>query len=115
MTALFERPYEEVDPVTAPIDEVDDVEAPEEQPSDEKPASGKHIVTLRIRRYNPEADDAPHWHDYEVEVLPTDRVLDALNKVKWEQDGTLTYRRSCGTRDLRIRRDADQRTKPVGL
>ena len=28
-------------------------------------------------------------------MLPTDRILDALNKIKWEQDGTLTYRRSC--------------------
>src|SRR3954452_17826334 len=53
------------------------------------------IATLRIRRFNPEADEEPHWHDYRVEVLPTDRVLDALNKIKWEQDGTLTYRRSC--------------------
>jgi succinate dehydrogenase / fumarate reductase iron-sulfur subunit len=25
----------------------------------------------------------------------TDRVLDALHKVKWEHDGTLTFRRSC--------------------
>jgi succinate dehydrogenase / fumarate reductase iron-sulfur subunit len=25
----------------------------------------------------------------------TDRVLDALHKIKWEQDGTLTFRRSC--------------------
>jgi len=53
------------------------------------------IVTLRIRRFNPEVDREPHWHDYEVEVFGTDRVLDALNKIKWEQDGTLTYRRSC--------------------
>ena len=27
--------------------------------------------------------------------FPTDRVLDALHKIKWEQDGTLTFRRSC--------------------
>ncbi|HUV48366.1 MAG TPA: 2Fe-2S iron-sulfur cluster-binding protein, partial [Actinomycetes bacterium] len=54
------------------------------------------MVTLRIRRYNPEAGDTePAWHDYPVEVLPTDRVLDALGKIKNEQDGTLTYRRSC--------------------
>ena len=26
---------------------------------------------------------------------PTDRVLDALNEVKWHQDGTLAFRRSC--------------------
>jgi succinate dehydrogenase and fumarate reductase iron-sulfur protein len=25
----------------------------------------------------------------------TDRVLDALHKIKWEQDGSLTFRRSC--------------------
>src|SRR5690606_2496819 len=28
-------------------------------------------------------------------VEPTDRLLDALNQIKWDQDGTLTYRRSC--------------------
>jgi hypothetical protein len=28
-------------------------------------------------------------------LYPTDRVLDALHKIKWEQDGTLTFRRSC--------------------
>jgi succinate dehydrogenase / fumarate reductase iron-sulfur subunit len=58
-------------------------------------ASRLRSVTLRIRRYNPEVDAEPYWHDYVVEALPTDRVLDALNKIKWEQDGTLTYRRSC--------------------
>jgi succinate dehydrogenase / fumarate reductase iron-sulfur subunit len=52
-------------------------------------------VTLRIRRYNPETDAAPHWEDYTVPAHPTDRILDALHKVKWELDGTLTFRRSC--------------------
>ncbi|TAK71286.1 MAG: succinate dehydrogenase iron-sulfur subunit [Actinomycetota bacterium] len=52
-------------------------------------------VTVRIRRYNPETDLEPHWEDYVVPCFPTDRVLDALNKIKWEVDGTLTYRRSC--------------------
>jgi len=50
-------------------------------------------VRLRIRRYNPEIDQAPHYEDYAVEAEPTDRVLDLLNQVKWYQDGTLTYRR----------------------
>ena len=53
-------------------------------------------VTLRIRRYNPEADEAPHWEQYEVTAEPTDRVLDLLHQVKWYHDGTLTFRRSCG-------------------
>ena len=52
-------------------------------------------VTLRIRRYNPEADEAPHWETYTVPAEPTDRVLDLLHQVKWYQDGTLTFRRSC--------------------
>ena len=52
-------------------------------------------VTLRIRRYNPEADEAPHWERYVVDAEPTDRVLDLLHQVKWYQDGTLTFRRSC--------------------
>jgi succinate dehydrogenase / fumarate reductase iron-sulfur subunit len=51
--------------------------------------------TLRIKRFNPELDTRPHFEEYTVEVEGTDRVLDALNQVKWQQDGTLTYRRSC--------------------
>ena len=52
-------------------------------------------VQLKIRRFNPETDKRPWWGKYEVEVEPTDRVLDALHYVKWYQDGTLTLRRSC--------------------
>jgi succinate dehydrogenase / fumarate reductase, iron-sulfur subunit len=52
-------------------------------------------VELRIRRYNPEADLEPHWETYTLEADPTDRVLDLLHQVKWYQDGTLTFRRSC--------------------
>ena len=52
-------------------------------------------VTLRIKRFNPEQDQKAHFEEYQVNVEPTDRVLDALNEVKWYHDGTLTYRRSC--------------------
>ena len=52
-------------------------------------------ITLRIKRFNPETDQAPHWESYDVTVEPTDRVLDALHQVKWYHDGTLTLRRSC--------------------
>ncbi|MDQ4045157.1 MAG: succinate dehydrogenase iron-sulfur subunit, partial [Chloroflexota bacterium] len=52
-------------------------------------------VTLRIKRFNPESDQKPHFEEYTVDVEGTDRVLDALNQVKWKHDGTLTYRRSC--------------------
>jgi succinate dehydrogenase / fumarate reductase iron-sulfur subunit len=52
-------------------------------------------VTLKIKRFNPEKDKEPYWGEYKIEAEPTDRLLDALNHVKWYVDGTLTYRRSC--------------------
>ena len=52
-------------------------------------------VTLKIKRFNSEKDAQPWWGEYHLEAEPTDRLLDALNHVKWYQDGTLTYRRSC--------------------
>jgi succinate dehydrogenase / fumarate reductase iron-sulfur subunit len=52
-------------------------------------------ITLRIKRFNPEKDAQPWWGEYQVEAEPTDRLLDALNYVKWYIDGTLTFRRSC--------------------
>ena len=52
-------------------------------------------VQFRIRRYDPERDREPYWQTYEVEVEPTDRVVDGLNYIKWYQDGTLAFRRSC--------------------
>ncbi|HEX6037217.1 succinate dehydrogenase iron-sulfur subunit [Longimicrobium sp.] len=57
--------------------------------------AGLRNVTLRIFRFNPDVDAKPSYHEYTVQADPTDRVLDALNTVKWYQDGTLTYRRSC--------------------
>lgn len=51
---------------------------------------------LKIRRFNPEKDQKPWWGNYTLEdVNGTDSVLDLLHRVKWEQDGTLTLRRSC--------------------
>jgi len=53
-------------------------------------------VTLRIRRFDPEAGGKPYWAEYTLDdVEPNDRVLELLHRVKWEQDGTLAFRRSC--------------------
>jgi succinate dehydrogenase / fumarate reductase iron-sulfur subunit len=52
-------------------------------------------VNVKILRFNPEQDTKPHYEVYTVEQEPGDRVLDALNTIKWHVDGTLTYRRSC--------------------
>ena len=64
-------------------------------PASPAPAIQTFTVTMMIRRFDPELDTEPRWQDFDVEMLPTDRVLDALHKIKWEQDGSLTFRRSC--------------------
>ncbi|OIO69193.1 MAG: succinate dehydrogenase iron-sulfur subunit [Zetaproteobacteria bacterium CG12_big_fil_rev_8_21_14_0_65_55_1124] len=53
-------------------------------------------IRLEIYRYDPEGDAKPTMQAYEVPVLkPGMKLLDALNYIKWNLDGTLTYRRSC--------------------
>ncbi|MBC7403067.1 MAG: succinate dehydrogenase iron-sulfur subunit, partial [Microbacteriaceae bacterium] len=52
-------------------------------------------ATLVIRRFDPEVDLEPRWESFDVVMGGTDRVLDALHKIKWEQDASLTFRRSC--------------------
>ena len=55
-------------------------------------------VTFKIKRQNPElpGKDKPYWQEFTLkDVDPTDRVLELLHRIKWEQDGTLTLRRSC--------------------
>src|SRR5215211_6872047 len=53
-------------------------------------------VTFRIRRFNPEKDQKSYWGEYTLDnVDTTDRVLELLHRIKWEQDGTLSFRRSC--------------------
>jgi succinate dehydrogenase / fumarate reductase, iron-sulfur subunit len=52
-------------------------------------------ITVKIRRFNPEVDSEPHWESYVVSAFPTDRVLNLLHNIKWYQDGSLTFRRSC--------------------
>lgn len=61
----------------------------------ENTASQNITVTFRIRRFNPEVSADAQWQDFQLELDPKERVLDGLHKIKWEQDGTLTFRRSC--------------------
>jgi len=50
-------------------------------------------VTLRVKRYSPETGF--RWVEYKVKVSRHDTVLDALIKVKWSIDPTLSVRYSC--------------------
>jgi len=38
--------------------------------------------TLRLRRYNPEAGDAPYWDEHTVELEPHRSVLEAILQAK---------------------------------
>lgn len=41
------------------------------------------------------ADSAPTVQSYPLEVDPSSTILDCLNRIKWEQDGTLAFRKNC--------------------
>jgi succinate dehydrogenase / fumarate reductase, iron-sulfur subunit len=57
--------------------------------------TSKIQVTLKVFRFNPETDKKPHYEKYKIEAEPVDRVLDLLEYVKGNYDGTLSFRRSC--------------------
>jgi succinate dehydrogenase / fumarate reductase, iron-sulfur subunit len=38
---------------------------------------------------------SPQWQTYHLDVDPSTTILDGLNQIKWEQDGTLAFRRNC--------------------
>jgi succinate dehydrogenase / fumarate reductase iron-sulfur subunit len=52
-------------------------------------------VKVKVLRYSPETDKKPHWQYYDVEVEEDATILDVLNEIHWNIDGTLAYRRSC--------------------
>jgi succinate dehydrogenase / fumarate reductase iron-sulfur subunit len=52
-------------------------------------------LTFTLTRFNPETDVHPHDEDYRLEVGRGMTVLDALLRIKNEQDGSLALRYSC--------------------
>ena len=54
------------------------------------------MLQVSLYRYNPETDDAPFMQDFFVDTGGRDlMVLDVLELIKAEHDGSVTYRRSC--------------------
>src|SRR5438105_70174 len=51
--------------------------------------------TLRIRRYDPQSGEAPHWDTHTVDLGGTQSVLDAILKIKDDEDGSIGIRCSC--------------------
>jgi succinate dehydrogenase / fumarate reductase iron-sulfur subunit len=52
-------------------------------------------VTVRVQRFNPDNDKKPYLQDFQVVCTSQTTILDALHEIKAEQDGSLTFRRSC--------------------
>ena len=54
------------------------------------------MLQVSLYRYNPESDDAPHMQEFSVDTGGRDlMVLDVLELIKADYDGSVTYRRSC--------------------
>src|SRR5689334_19098195 len=51
--------------------------------------------TLRIRRYDPQAGEAPQWDTHTVDLGSKQSVLDAILKIKDDTDGSIGIRCSC--------------------
>ncbi len=69
--------------------------------------STSKTVTIRILRYKPNRIDPPRYQDFSLQVEADLSVLDALEKIRLEQDNSLMYRHcchhsSCGTCACRI-------------
>lgn len=52
-------------------------------------------VTFKVFRFNQETDYLPYYKEYTMDVTSEEVVLDVLNRIKWEHDGSFSYRRSC--------------------
>ena len=54
------------------------------------------MLQVSLYRYNPESDEAPHMQEFSVDTGGKDlMVLDVLELIKADYDGSVTYRRSC--------------------
>jgi succinate dehydrogenase/fumarate reductase iron-sulfur protein len=52
-------------------------------------------IKVRVQRFNPDVDKKPYLQEFQVELTPGKTILDALHEIKEEQDGGVTFRRSC--------------------
>jgi succinate dehydrogenase / fumarate reductase iron-sulfur subunit len=52
-------------------------------------------VNFKVFRFNADVDYLPYYEEYDMEVTSEEVVLDILNRIKWDHDGSFSYRRSC--------------------
>ncbi|WP_294294733.1 2Fe-2S iron-sulfur cluster-binding protein, partial [uncultured Sphingomonas sp.] len=60
------------------------------------PAGATRVKSFKIYRYDPDSGENPRYDTFEIDLDDCGpMVLDALIKIKAEQDPSLTFRRSC--------------------
>ena len=52
-------------------------------------------LTIKAFRFNKETDYLPYYDTFTMDVNQDELVLDVMNRIKWEHDGSFSYRRSC--------------------
>ncbi len=52
-------------------------------------------LKFKVFRFNKDTDYLPHYDTFEMNVKDDELVLDVMNRIKWEHDGSFSYRRSC--------------------
>jgi succinate dehydrogenase / fumarate reductase, iron-sulfur subunit len=50
-------------------------------------------VRFNVIRQN--QNESPRVHTYTLDVEESNTILDCLNSIKWEQDGSLAFRKNC--------------------
>ena len=61
----------------------------------EKDTQKQYNITVYVRRYDPDRDQAPRQQQYMIQVERGLTVLDGLNLIKQTQDPTVAFRFSC--------------------
>ncbi len=52
-------------------------------------------IKFKVFRFNKETDYLPHYDTFLMNVKKDELILDVMNRIKWEHDGSFSYRRSC--------------------
>ena len=52
-------------------------------------------LKFKVFRFNKDTDYLPHYDTFEMNVTKDELILDVMNRIKWEHDGSFSYRRSC--------------------
>jgi succinate dehydrogenase / fumarate reductase, iron-sulfur subunit len=52
-------------------------------------------MQILIKILRQEQNNSPYWQTFDLDVDPSSTVLDCLNRIKWEKEGNLAFRKNC--------------------